>query len=57
MSARAQFKTPGGGDIQTKIQEGWEKIRVNAISKLESFLTTGKADNMFSKKEWMDYYT
>jgi len=44
-------------DYTQKINEGWEKIRVNAIQKLENYLSTGKADLMFTKKEWMDYYT
>lgn len=44
-------------DYSQKINEGWEKIRVNAILKLENYLSTGKADVMFTKKEWMDYYT
>lgn len=44
-------------DFTNKINEGWEKIRINAISKIENFLSTGNADKMFSKKEWMDYYT
>ena len=44
-------------DFSAKITEGWEKIRANAIVKLENFLTTGNAEVMFTKKEWMDYYT
>lgn len=36
---------------------GWEKIRVNALSKLENYLNTGNAKLMFTKKEYMDYYT
>ena len=44
-------------DQQSKINEGWEKIKNNAITKLENYLTTGNADVMFTKKEWMDYYT
>ncbi len=44
-------------DQQAKINEGWEKIKNNAITKLENYLTTGNADVMFTKKEWMDYYT
>lgn len=44
-------------DFSVRINEGWEKIRVNAIVKLENFLTTGNAEIMFTKKEWMDYYT
>lgn len=44
-------------DFSARINEGWEKIRINAIVKLENFLTTGNAEIMFTKKEWMDYYT
>lgn len=44
-------------DQNALITEGWERIRVNAISKIENYLTTGNAALMFSKKEWMDYYT
>jgi hypothetical protein len=44
-------------DITQKINDGWDKIKTNAIQKLERYLSTGKADVMFSKKEWMDYYT
>lgn len=44
-------------DYTNKINEGWEKIRTNAILKLENYLSTGNAEVMFSKKEWMDYYT
>jgi len=44
-------------DFTHKIHEGWEKIRVNAIQKLEHFLNTGNPQVMFSKKEYMDYYT
>lgn len=44
-------------DFTQKINDGWEKIRINAIKKLENYLSTGQAEIMFSKKEWMDYYT
>lgn len=44
-------------DIHSKINEGWEKIKKNAIQKLEHYLSTGETDTLFSKKEWMDYYT
>ena len=44
-------------DFTTRIDSGWEKIRANAISKLENYLSTGNAKLMFSKKEYMDYYT
>jgi hypothetical protein len=30
-------------DFTNKINEGWEKIRTNAISKLENYLSTGNA--------------
>lgn len=44
-------------DIHAKINDGWEKIKKNAIRKLEHYLSTGETDCLFSKKEWMDYYT
>lgn len=44
-------------DFAAKINDGWEKIRTNAIAKLENYLNTGDAKLMFTKKEWMDYYT
>jgi hypothetical protein len=47
----------GMNDFSSKINDGWEKIRTNAIAKLENYLTTGNSDVMFTKKEWMDYYT
>lgn len=40
-----------------KINHGWETIRDNAINKLESYLDTGNYEVMFSKKEYMSYYT
>jgi hypothetical protein len=44
-------------DFTNRINEGWEKIRKSAISKLEEYLSTGKSNVMFSKKEYMEYYT
>ena len=44
-------------DYTAKINEGWDKIKANAISKIENYLTTGNAEVMFSKREWMEYYT
>jgi hypothetical protein len=44
-------------DFTNRINEGWEKIRKNAISKLENYLNTGNSNVMFSKKEYMEYYT
>jgi hypothetical protein len=37
-------------DFTIKINEGWEKIRINAISKIENYLSTGNAEVMFSKR-------
>jgi hypothetical protein len=53
------MSTIGGAanDFTAKINDGWEKIRNNAIAKLENYLATGNAEVMFTKKEWMDYYT
>lgn len=44
-------------DFTNKIHEGWEKIRKNAIQKIENYLNTGNSKVMFTKKEYMDYYT
>ena len=44
-------------DHTSKINEGWEMIRVNAISKLETYLSTGNSQVMFTRKEYMTYYT
>ena len=44
-------------DFSSKINEGWEKIKANAIVKIENYLTTGNLDFRFTKKEWMDCYT
>lgn len=44
-------------DFSLRINEGWEKIRKNAISKLENYLNTGNSNVMFTKKEYMEYYT
>lgn len=38
-------------------KEDLEMIRVNAIQKLEDFLNTGNSNVMFTKKEYMHYYT
>lgn len=39
------------------INDGWEMIRKNAISKLEAYLNNGNSDILFSRKEYMQYYT
>jgi hypothetical protein len=57
MSVTSATPSNGSNDYSAKINEGWEKIRTNAIAKLENYLTTGNAEVMFTKKEWMDYYT
>jgi hypothetical protein len=44
-------------DHSKRIHEELEMIRKNAIEKLESFLNTGNPNVMFSKKEYMQYYT
>ena len=44
-------------DFTNKINEGWDKINKNAISKLQTYLNTGNSNIMFSKKEYMEYYT
>lgn len=44
-------------DFTNQINAGWEKIRTNAIQKIENYLNTGNSQVMFSKKEYMEYYT
>lgn len=44
-------------DYNQKINEAWQKIKDNAISKLETYLNTGDSSIIFTKKEWSDYYT
>jgi hypothetical protein len=44
-------------DYSNQINQGWEKIKLNAISKLENYLNTGQSNVMFSKKEYMELYT
>ncbi len=44
-------------DYTNKINEGWEKIKNNAIAKLVTYLNTGNSQIMFSKKEYMELYT
>lgn len=44
-------------DSTKRINADLELIRKCAISKLEDFLNTGNANVMFSKKEYMQYYT
>ncbi len=38
-------------------QDGWRNIKENAIAKLINFLNTGNSTVMFTKKEYMEYYT
>jgi hypothetical protein len=44
-------------DYSNQINNGWKIIQENAIKKLENFLSTGNSQVMFTKKEYMDYYT
>ena len=44
-------------DFNYQLNHGWEKIRENAISKLEKFLNTGNSNVIFSKKDYMELYT
>ena len=44
-------------EYQLQIDDGWQKIKENAISKLESYLNTGNSKIMFTKKEYMELYT
>ncbi len=44
-------------DFSNRINDGWDMIRQNAISKLETYLNTGNSQVMFTRKEYMQYYT
>jgi hypothetical protein len=44
-------------DHNQMINQGWERIRLNAIAKLENYLNTGNSNVMFTKKEYMELYT
>lgn len=44
-------------DHNQQVTKGWERIRQNAIAKLENYLNTGNSNVMFSKKEYMELYT
>lgn len=44
-------------DYTKKINDDLELIKKNAIAKLENYLNTGNPNVMFTKKEYMQYYT
>mmetsp|Transcript_298 Transcript_298/g.326 ORF Transcript_298/g.326 Transcript_298/m.326 type:complete len:101 (+) Transcript_298:1-303(+) len=44
-------------ESKNKINEGWDTINSNAIKKLQTYLNTGNSEVIFSKKEYMAYYT
>ena len=44
-------------EFSNRINDGWDMIRQNAISKLEAYLNTGNSEVMFTRKEYMQYYT
>jgi hypothetical protein len=43
-------------DVMAPLNNGWAELREKGISKLEDFLTNGKAID-FSRKEYMQLYT
>ena len=43
-------------DAMAPLNSGWDELRTRGISKLEDFLTNGKAID-FSRKEYMQLYT
>ncbi len=43
--------------MMERMKTDLEMIKVNAIGKLENYLNTGNSNVIFSKKEYMDYYT
>lgn len=44
-------------DFTAKINQGWDLIKQKALTRIEHYLQTGNAKVMFSKKEYMQYYT
>lgn len=44
-------------DYTQKLNQEWEYLRHKALEPLETYLTTGNKEVMFSKKEYMDIYT
>jgi hypothetical protein len=43
--------------FNNKFVRDWEIVKLGAINKIENFLNTGNSSVMFSKKEYMQYYT
>jgi hypothetical protein len=43
-------------DVMAPLNNGWAELREKGISKLEDFLTNGKAID-FTRKEYMQLYT
>jgi len=44
-------------DYNRQLNNEWKHIKENAITRLEDYLTTGNKELMFSKKEYMQFYT
>ncbi len=44
-------------DSNSTIEKGWATINQEAIHRLESYLATNDDQLMFSKKDYMKYYT
>lgn len=43
--------------FQKVIEDGWGKVHSGAIEKVQQFLITGNSDVIFSKKEYIQYYS
>lgn len=44
-------------DYNQKLNSEWLEIRRNAIQKIEDYLSSGAKEIMFTKKEYMQFYT
>ena len=39
------------------IEKGWMQVKTGAVDKIHHFLKTGDSSLIFTKKEYMQYYT
>jgi len=39
------------------IEKGWQQVKFGAIDKLQTYLKTGDSKVIFTKKEYMNYYS
>lgn len=44
-------------EVLDQIERGWLEVKVGAIDKIHTFLKTGDSQVVFSKKEYMAYYS